>query len=118
MAEEMRIDGAVGDGEAQPGNEKVFEVFPDLSGVGFFVFHRQIQSGNFGKVVDGPDKAGIFNRQLKIHRQKKKQRFNAESTESGEHRSQRKKQISRCARDDNFALRRRTGGTTAPGHGG
>jgi hypothetical protein len=39
VAEEMRIDGAVRDGQAQPGNEKVFEVFPDLCGVGFFVFH-------------------------------------------------------------------------------
>jgi len=35
----MRIDGAVRDGQAQPGNEKIFEVFPDLFGIGFFVFH-------------------------------------------------------------------------------
>jgi hypothetical protein len=39
VAEEIRIDGAVREGQAQPGNEKVFEVFPDLCGVGFFVFH-------------------------------------------------------------------------------
>jgi hypothetical protein len=39
VAEEMRIDGAVRDGQAQPGNEKVFEVFPDLCGVEFLVFH-------------------------------------------------------------------------------
>jgi len=29
VPEEMRIDGAVRVGQAQPGNEKVFEVFPD-----------------------------------------------------------------------------------------
>jgi hypothetical protein len=39
VPEEMRIDGAVRDGQTQPWNEKVFEVFPDLCGVGFFVFH-------------------------------------------------------------------------------
>jgi len=39
VAEEMRIDGAVGDGQTQPGNEKVFDVLPDALGVGFFVFH-------------------------------------------------------------------------------
>ncbi len=39
MAQKMRIDRAVDDGEAQPGNEMVFELFPDLCGVGFFVFH-------------------------------------------------------------------------------
>ncbi len=81
VADEMRIDGAVRDGQVQPGNEKVFEMFPDLCGVGFFVFHGQIQSGNFGKEVIVPT----------VNRQKKEQRFNAESTESGAQRSQRKK---------------------------
>jgi len=38
VAEEMRIDGALDDGQARPGNEKVFNVFPDLSGVGGFLF--------------------------------------------------------------------------------
>ncbi len=32
MAQKMRIDRAVDDGEAQPGNEMVFELFPDLCG--------------------------------------------------------------------------------------
>ena len=44
MAQEMRIDGAVRDGQGQPGNEKVFNLFPDLCGVGFFVFHGLVQS--------------------------------------------------------------------------
>jgi hypothetical protein len=39
VPEEMRIDGAVRGGEAQPRDEMVFELFPDLCGVGFFVFH-------------------------------------------------------------------------------
>jgi hypothetical protein len=39
VPEEMRIDGAVRDGQAQLGNEKILELFPDLCGVGFFVFH-------------------------------------------------------------------------------
>jgi len=43
VAQEMRIDGAVNDGEAQPRDEQVFQLFPDLCGVGFFVFHVKIQ---------------------------------------------------------------------------
>src|SRR2546428_1465933 len=34
VPQEMRIDGAVRDGQAQPGNEMVFELFPDLCDVG------------------------------------------------------------------------------------
>src|SRR5207245_9641329 len=48
MPQEMRIDGAVRDGQPQPGNEQVFELFPDLCGVGFFGFHGPIQSGERG----------------------------------------------------------------------
>ena len=39
MAQEMRIDRAVDDGEAEARDEIVFQVFPELFGVGFFVFH-------------------------------------------------------------------------------
>ena len=46
VAQEVRIDGAVRDGQAQPGNEMVFELFPDLCGVGFFGFHGSIQRGS------------------------------------------------------------------------
>jgi len=44
VAEKMRIDGAVRDGQAQPGNEKVLKLFPDMFGVGVFVFHGLVQS--------------------------------------------------------------------------
>ena len=46
VPQEVRIDGAVRDGQAQPGNQMVFELFPDLYGVGFFVFHGSIQRGS------------------------------------------------------------------------
>jgi hypothetical protein len=39
VAEEMTIDRAVDDGQAQPGNEQVVDLLPDLCGVGDFVFH-------------------------------------------------------------------------------
>jgi len=39
VPEEMRIDDAVRDGQAQPGNEKVFELFPEEFSVRFFSFH-------------------------------------------------------------------------------
>jgi len=39
MAEQVRIDGTLCDGQAQPRDEKILELFPDLFGVGFFVFH-------------------------------------------------------------------------------
>jgi hypothetical protein len=42
VAEEMRIDGAVGEGEAEPRVEKVLELFPNESGVQFFGFHGLI----------------------------------------------------------------------------
>ncbi len=42
VAEEMRIDGAVGDGEAEPRVEKVLELFPNEGGVQFFGFHGLI----------------------------------------------------------------------------
>jgi len=35
----MRIDGALDDGEAQPGDEKILELLPEVFGVGLFVFH-------------------------------------------------------------------------------
>ncbi len=46
VPQEVRIDGAVRDGQAQAGNEMVFELFPDLCGVGFFGFHGSIQRGS------------------------------------------------------------------------
>jgi hypothetical protein len=42
VAEEMRIDGAVGDGETQARVEKVLELFPNEGGVQFFGFHGLI----------------------------------------------------------------------------
>jgi hypothetical protein len=39
VAEEMRIDGAVGDGQAQPREEEVLELYPKLFDIQFFAFH-------------------------------------------------------------------------------
>ncbi len=39
MPAEIRVDGAVGCGEAQLRDEMVLELFPDQFGVGFFGFH-------------------------------------------------------------------------------
>jgi hypothetical protein len=39
MPQEMRIDAALRDGQAQIGNEHVIELFPHVFGVGFFDFH-------------------------------------------------------------------------------
>jgi hypothetical protein len=39
VADKMRIDGAVGDGQAQPGEEKVLELHPKMPEIQFFAFH-------------------------------------------------------------------------------
>jgi hypothetical protein len=39
VAQEMRVDGAVNDRQAQPRNEHVFQLFPEEFSVGLFVFH-------------------------------------------------------------------------------
>jgi hypothetical protein len=39
VADEMRIDGAVGDGQAQPREEKVLELYPKMLEIQFFAFH-------------------------------------------------------------------------------
>jgi hypothetical protein len=39
VADEMRIDGAVGDGEAQLREEKVLELYPKMLEIQFFAFH-------------------------------------------------------------------------------
>jgi len=39
VPKKVGINGAVYDGQAQPGDEKVFKLFPDLFGVGFPGFH-------------------------------------------------------------------------------
>jgi hypothetical protein len=39
VADEMRIDGAVGDGQAQPREEKVRELFPKIFDIQLFAFH-------------------------------------------------------------------------------
>ncbi len=39
VADEMRIDGAVGDGQAQPREEKVLELFPKMFDIQFFALH-------------------------------------------------------------------------------
>jgi hypothetical protein len=43
VAKKMRIDGAVGDREAQTRNQKVLELFPHLCGIQFFSGHGPIQ---------------------------------------------------------------------------
>src|SRR5260370_4018457 len=43
----MRVDDAVGGGQAQA-RRKVLELFPHLFGTGSFVFHVGIQTGRFG----------------------------------------------------------------------
>jgi hypothetical protein len=39
VADEMRIDGAVGDGQAQAREEKVLELYPKMLEIQFFAFH-------------------------------------------------------------------------------
>ncbi len=39
VADEMRIDGAVGDGQSQPREEEVLELYPKLFDIQFFAFH-------------------------------------------------------------------------------
>jgi hypothetical protein len=39
VADEMRIDGAVGDGQAQPREEEVLELYPEVFEIQFFAFH-------------------------------------------------------------------------------
>jgi hypothetical protein len=46
VADEMRIDGAVGDGQAQTREEEVLELYPKLFDIQFFAFH----SGSLKKV--------------------------------------------------------------------
>jgi hypothetical protein len=43
MAEEMRINDAVGGGEAETRRKKVLELFPHACGVGLFDFHFRIR---------------------------------------------------------------------------
>lgn len=45
VATQQGVRGALDHGEAQAGHEKVFEVFPGLFGVGFFVFHGASPEG-------------------------------------------------------------------------
>ncbi len=70
VAEEMRIDGAVGDGEAEARVEKVLELFPNEFDVQVFVFHALDPEMEMKKA--------------NTDRQKKRQRLNTESTESAE----------------------------------
>ena len=39
VADEMRIDGAVGDGQAKAREEEVLELYPEMLDVQFFAFH-------------------------------------------------------------------------------
>jgi hypothetical protein len=39
VTDEVRIDGAVGDGQAQPREEKVLELYPKMLDIQFFAFH-------------------------------------------------------------------------------
>src|SRR5712692_5031783 len=60
--------------------------FQTSSAFGFLFFMVRSR-----KEVDGPDGIGIFDRQLRVHRQEKGQSVNTENTEAGARRSQRKK---------------------------
>jgi hypothetical protein len=71
VPKKVGIYGAVYDGQAQPRDEKIFELFPDLFGAGFFGFHVQIQER----------KLTIESR--KFRSEEKKQRLNTEDTEAG-----------------------------------
>jgi len=46
VPQQMRIDGTLREGQAQPRDEMVFQVFPDLFSVGLFVFHVAILNEN------------------------------------------------------------------------
>jgi hypothetical protein len=47
VAEEMRVDDAVGGGQAQTRDQEVLELFPHLFGVGFFGRHGSVQRKNW-----------------------------------------------------------------------
>src|SRR5260370_36307054 len=61
VAQEMRIDGALDDREAQARGELVFQLFPDKFSVRFFGFHGSIQSGI----------RGVESRKFKVERKRK-----------------------------------------------
>jgi len=44
MPQEMRIDRALDHGQAQPRDERVFHLLPEVFGVRFFVFHGYFQN--------------------------------------------------------------------------
>ena len=46
VAEEMRVDRAVGGGQAETRDQEVLELFPHVFGVGFFGWHVEIQKGS------------------------------------------------------------------------
>jgi len=52
------VDRSLGKIEAQAGHENVFELFPDESSVGFFVFHGLGSKEEL--TVNSPDRVGIF----------------------------------------------------------
>jgi hypothetical protein len=85
VPKKVGINGAVYDGQAQTWHQKVFQVFPDLFGVGFLGFHVQIQER----------KLTIESR--KFRSEEKKQRLNTEDTEAGARRSK-EKTPARCRR--------------------
>jgi hypothetical protein len=57
MAQEMGIDGPVEDGKAQPGNQNIFHLLPDLHGVDRFKFHVIFQKGKAAGLA-APQEAG------------------------------------------------------------
>jgi hypothetical protein len=85
VPKKVGINGAVYDGQTQTRHQKVFQVFPDLFGVGLFDFHVQIQER----------KLTIESR--KFRSEEKKQRLNTEDTEAGARRSK-EKTPARCRR--------------------
>jgi len=101
VAQKTRIDGAVDNGEAQPRDEKILELFPDEFGVRLFDFHgsapahagagARAAKGDLGRPgqkekVDNPDRVGIFDRQLTGKRRDKDLKQRAQSPEYRCHR--------------------------------
>src|SRR5579885_1563921 len=57
MVQKMGIDGPVEDGKAQPGNQNIFHLLPDLHGVDRFKFHVIFQKGKAAGLA-APQEAG------------------------------------------------------------
>ena len=80
MADEMRIDGAVGDGEMEAREEEVLALYPEVFEIQFFAFH-----GGSLKRVDSREL------EVKERQSPRKKRLNTENRETGTQRARRKR---------------------------